>query len=273
MNDDPLSAGDALDFGRSSPARVYNLYLGGRTAFEPDREAAEKVIAVSPDAPAVARENLGFAGRAAAWAVRTYGIGQVADLGVGILDDDIALPSVEDQVRGVDSEARVLAFDNDPVVLVHARCGRGYGRVLYGDVTDLDTVFGNPETGDALDLSAPLVVVMAAVLHFVANPAAVMAELGRRLAPGSVVVLSHATTTATEARRVDGMTKAYDKATSPIRFRSEEEIMALVDGWDLVDPPGLCDVAEWGLPQPHDGQVGEHVRVVGLVAVLPGGGR
>ncbi|WP_165966583.1 SAM-dependent methyltransferase [Actinomadura sp. 7K507] len=269
MTDQELTPGGALDFSQASPARTYNALLKGRTAYAADREAADKVLAMAPDAQLVARENFRFAGRAAAWAVAEFGIGQAADIGVGVLDADIELPSVEDCVRQVDPEARVVAFDNDPVVLAHARSGRSYGRVLHGDVTDLDTVFGNPELGDALDLSAPLLVVLAAVLHFVAEPAAVMAELGRRLAPGSVVVLSHATTTDTETRRVAGMTKAYDNASSHIRFRPEEEIVGLVDGWDLVDPPGLCDVAEWGLPEPHDGQVGEHVRVVGLVAVRP----
>ncbi|MEU8804795.1 SAM-dependent methyltransferase [Spirillospora sp. NPDC048819] len=270
MTGQELTPGGALDFTQASPARTYNALLKGRTAYAADREAAAKVIAMAPDAGQVARENFQFAGRAAGWAVAEFGIEQAADIGVGVLDADIELPSVEDCVRRVDPDVRVVAFDNDPVVLAHARSGRGYGRVLYGDVTDLDTVFGNPELGEALDLSAPMVVVLAAVLHFVADPAAVMAELGRRLAPGSVVVLSHATTTATETRRVDGMTKAYDNATSQIRFRSEEEIVGLGDGWDLIDPPGLCDVGEWGVPEPHDGQVGEHVRVVGLVAVRPG---
>ncbi|TDC81849.1 SAM-dependent methyltransferase [Actinomadura sp. 7K507] len=270
MTGQELTPGRALDFTQASPARTYNALLKGRTAYASDREAADKVIAMAPDAGQVARENFQFAGRAAAWAVAEFGIGQVADIGVGVLDADIGLPSVEECVLRVALDARVVAFDNDPVVLAHARSGRSYGRVLHGDVTDLDTVFGNLELGEALDRSAPTVVVLAAVLHFVADPAAVMAELGRRLAPGSVVVLSHATTTDTETRRVDGMTKAYDKATSRIRFRSEEEILGLVDGWDMVAPPGLCDVAEWGLPEPHDGQVGEHVRVVGLVAVRPG---
>lgn len=37
----------------------------------------------------------------------------------------------------------------------------------------------------------------------------------------------------------------------------------------VVDPPGLWDVARWGLPTLHDGQPGRDVRVVGMAAVLP----
>ncbi|MEU4827733.1 SAM-dependent methyltransferase [Actinomadura sp. NPDC023710] len=258
---------DAVDLDRPAPARVYVLLLGGRTALAADRPAYAQVIAKAPDAGAVAQENYKFAGRATAQMVQKFGISQVINIGPGIQDPDITLPSVEQCVRAVAPDAVVVAFDNDHVVLTHARTHSQ--KVLFGDVTDLDTIFGNPTLGAVLDLAEPVVVVLAAVLHFVDDAVAVMAGLARRLAPGSVVVMSHATSTGPESMDVAGVTKAYDDATSRIHFRSEEEILGLCAGWEILGP-GLKDVAEWGLPEDEHGQVGEFVRVVGMAARLPG---
>ncbi|RFS81458.1 hypothetical protein D0T12_31400 [Actinomadura spongiicola] len=265
--------GLALDFTQASRARVYNYLLGGKSWTEVDRETAQAVIRTSPDAPAVARENFKFAGRAAAWAVAEFGIRQVLDIGVGIVDD-VPLDSVEICVHNVDPDAMVLAFDHDEVVLAHARALRpGYGGVLQGDVRDLDMIFDNPglrhpDLADRIDLSRPAVVVLAAVLHFVDDPAAVMAGLRERLAPGSVVIVSHATSSHTGEERVDGMTAAYERGSSSIIFREEEAIASLADGWDLL-PPGMTDVQLWSPDGTYQEEVYETVRVVGMAAMLP----
>jgi SAM-dependent methyltransferase len=250
---------------------MYNYYLGGSAWFDVDRVAAEAVLRSAPDAGAVARENFLFAGRAAAWAAKTHGIGQVLDIGAGILSG-VPLPSVEDHVLQVCPGAVVVGCDNDPIVLAHARGLRpGYKRILEGDVRDLDTIFDNPDLEKNLDAADRMVVVLAAVLHFVSDDQVkgVVDNLRRRLAPGSVLVMSHATSSATDRQRVSGMELAYVDATSPIHFRTEEEIAGLLVDWDVVDPPRLCDVGRWDLPTSRDGQPGRHVRVVGMAAVLP----
>jgi hypothetical protein len=270
-----IPPGLARDFTRSSEAGVYNFYLGGKSWTAADKETALAVIRTSPDAQAVARENFLFAGRAASWAVAEYGIGQVFDIGVGIVDD-VPLDCVETCVHNVNPDAVVLAFDNDEVVLARARALRtGYGRVLSGDVTDLDSIINHPDLlnhpdlAGRIDLTVPAVIVLAAVLHFIDDPAAVMAGLRDRLAPGSFIVLSHATKTRTSHARVGGMTKAYEKGRTPIIFREEADIAALADGWDLV-PPGLVDVQLWSADGSYQGELYETVRVVGMVTRLPG---
>ncbi|MGH3238803.1 MAG: SAM-dependent methyltransferase [Spirillospora sp.] len=259
-----------VDYTRPRTALMYNYYLGGKAWSGVDAAAAMEVVRSAPDVPAVARENFRFAGRAAAWAVGHYKIRQVLDIGVGIVHD-VPLDSVEKCVRAVDPGATLLAYDNDEVVLTHTRAWRpGYGKVLRGDIRDLDTIFTHPGAA-GLDLAAPVVIVAAAVFHFVRDPAAVMAELRERLAPGSVVVLSHATSTSTEQDRVDAMTGAYNEASSPIRFRTEPEILALAEGWDIVTPPGLVPVESWSVDGSRRYAPYESVRVVGMAAVLPGG--
>ena len=188
--------------------------------------------------------------------------------------DDVPLDSVETCVHNVDPGATVLAYDHDEVVLAHARALRtGYGGVLRGDVTDLDTIFENPgvrhpDLAGRIDLGQSAVVVLAAVLHFVDDPGAVMMGLRERLAPGSVVIVSHATSSRTSADRVGGMTKAYERGSSSIIFREEEAIASLADGWDLPHP-GLTDVQLWSAEGTYREEVYETVHVVGMAAVLP----
>ncbi|WP_301175520.1 SAM-dependent methyltransferase [Actinomadura geliboluensis] len=261
--------GLSLDRSRASTARVYNFLLGGKDNYEADRKVGWAITESAPDAPAVARANLRFAGRAASWAVATFGITQAVDIGVGS-SQGVPIPSVESCIKDADPNAMVLAFDPDEVVLAHARAFRpGYGGVLNGDVTDLETIFGHPDAVELIDMSRPMVVILAAVLHFIDDPAAVMTGLRDRLAPGSVIVLSHATRTRTSEARVGGMTKAYASASSPIIFREEEAIAALADGWDLL-PPGLVDVQLWSPDGSYQEELYESVRVVGMVVRLPG---
>ncbi|GAA1892225.1 SAM-dependent methyltransferase [Actinomadura bangladeshensis] len=269
MNVDAAGS-SGLVHARPSTSRIYNYLLGGENWFGVDAEAARAIVRSAPDAPDVARENLRFAGRAAGWAVAEHGLRQVLDIGVGIVTG-IPIPSVEECVKAADPDAVVVAYDHDEMVRQHAKVLRpGYGGVLSGDVTDLDTIFCNPDAAGLLDMFEPAAVVLAAVLHFVPSPAAVMAGLRRRLAPGSVVILSHATSSRADGGRVAAMTRAYQGATGQIRFRTYEEILALADGWDIVTPPGLVDVQRWSVDGSRDGAVSETVRVLGMAAVLPG---
>ncbi|WP_165966211.1 SAM-dependent methyltransferase [Actinomadura sp. 7K534] len=80
-----MNAGTGPSFDKPSTAQTYNCYLGGKLCFEVDRAAAEGVLQSAPDARDVARENFLFAGRAAACAAKTHGIGQMLDRNVGIV--------------------------------------------------------------------------------------------------------------------------------------------------------------------------------------------
>lgn len=276
---------------KASPARVYAHFLGSRDTYRVDREAAQKVIDAAPDTPAVARANYEFAGRGAAYGVMRLskrphrGPIRVLNIGCGI-DDDVHPPTLEDQVHAVASDVLVINVDNDPEVLTHARAARrrGHGEVLWGDLRDLDGLFNDPALRALVDLHEPMVIVLAAVLHFVDDPARIMTDLRNWAPPGSILVLSHATSTGVDRDRVEVMTDAYDTATSPITFRPEKEILALAKGWRVIRPPGsreqpgspdrcLVDVAQWGRHQPDNDQHKPSVRVVGLVAELESEGR
>jgi hypothetical protein len=73
----------AVDLSRPSAARMYDYYLGGKDNFAVDREAADTVITVVPDARRLALANRAFLTRAVQ-AMTETGIEQFIDLGSGL---------------------------------------------------------------------------------------------------------------------------------------------------------------------------------------------
>src|SRR5690348_1731351 len=103
-----------VDTSRPSPARVYDLLLGGDNHYESDRQAAELLKSLAPELVDSAYANRGFHQRAAKW-IAEQGIDQFIDIGSG-------LPTVgntHDVVRRVRPDARVVYVDNDPTVAAH----------------------------------------------------------------------------------------------------------------------------------------------------------
>ena len=63
-------------------------------------------------------------------------------------------------------------------------------------------------------------------------------------APGSYLVLSHATAEEIGAEAAGEVRELYADATAPAVFRSRDDIARFFEGLDLV-PPGISDVAAW----------------------------
>src|SRR5665811_1737114 len=66
------------------PARVYNVWLGGKDHYAPDREAAQRVLECRPQVVAGARANREFLGRAVRYLAGKRGISQFLDIGTGL---------------------------------------------------------------------------------------------------------------------------------------------------------------------------------------------
>ena len=72
------------------------------------------------------------------------------------------------------------------------------------------------------------------------DPWSLVARYRDVLSPGSHLLLSHVIDTA-ETRSA---AKAYETATSGLSPRDPEQIAALFDGWDVVEP-GIVPVHDW----------------------------
>jgi hypothetical protein len=225
---------------------MYDYYLGGKDNFAADRAAAEKVLAIAPAASALAKANRAFLGRAIRL-LSAAGIRQFIDVGSG-------LPTRENAHEVAQREApdsRVAYVDNDPVVLAHSRAllTTDQRTVIVGaDMRRPDDILGHPDLRKALDLSRPVALLFVSVLHCLTDedkPAQIVARFREYMAPGSHLVISHITA----QEQTDAAERGADvyrkmNASTPMTLRSRERILALFDGFELVEP-GLVPLPDW----------------------------
>jgi len=233
-----------IDTSTPHPARMYDYWLGGKDNFPADREAAEEVLALVPQARDMARENRAFLRRTVRFLAGEAGIRQFLDIGTGLP----AQGNVHEVAQAVAPDARVAYVDNDPLVHVHANAllAGSSTTIILADLRKPDTILGHPKVRHLIDFDQPLALLLVAVLHFLTDeddPAGIVARLRDAMAPGSFLAVSHATgdfnpEVATKAAR------AYDRATSPVVPRTRAEVARFFDGFALVDP-GLVQVSRW----------------------------
>jgi S-adenosyl methyltransferase len=243
---------DGVDIKRANPARVYDYWLGGTHNFLADQDVGRSIAAVEPNVRVIAQANRAFIGRAVRY-LAAAGIRQFLDIGSGIPTQG----NVHEVAQRADPAARVVYADIDPVAIAHSQAilaANPNAAVIDGDVRDPGQVVGHSVTQRLIDFSQPVGLLLVAVLHFLSdldNPAGCVAALRGRLAPGSYLVLAHATN---ESR--PDVAKAAEKVyqggvPSEGRTRSRAEIMALFAGFDLVEP-GLVYLPEWRPDTPAD---------------------
>ena len=79
---DPAVPG--FDPAVAHPARVYNVWLGGKDHYAPDRAAAQRVVECRPQVVAGARANRQFLGRVVRHLAGHRGISQFLGIGTGL---------------------------------------------------------------------------------------------------------------------------------------------------------------------------------------------
>lgn len=99
------------------PARVYNVWIGGKDAYAADRTAAAEVAACRPQVAAGARANRAFLARVVRYLAGQRGIRQFLDIGPGLP----APGATHTVAQAIAPECRVVYADNDPLVLATTR--------------------------------------------------------------------------------------------------------------------------------------------------------
>ena len=250
-----------IDTSRPNVARIYDYLLGGKDNFAVDREAAKRLLEVSPDMAGIVRDNRSFIGRVVRYLAGEAGVRQFIDLGGG-LPTQI---NVHEMAQAVAPDARVVYVDIDPVVWSHGQALLAQGEraaMIRADLRDPAAVLGQRELLDLIDLDQPVALMCAAVLHFVPDadePHRVIGEYRDRLAAGSYLAISHGTTGTTDDHEqvVGGVTSVYQQASAQLHVRSWAAVEQFFDGFDMIEP-GLVWNNEWrpepGVPaagQPH----------------------
>ncbi|MCI4061856.1 SAM-dependent methyltransferase [Micromonospora sp. R77] len=267
----PDWAPDTIDVERPSAARMYDYYLGGSHNFAADRAAARAMVDAVPEAPLMAQANRAFLRRAVQF-LADAGIRQFLDIGSGIP----TVGNVHEIAQRIDPESRVVYVDVDPVAVAHSReilSGNDRATVLQEDLRRPEAILRHPEVTGLLDFSQPVAVMIVAVLHFIPyadQPAEILRTLRRSLVPGSHLVMSQAcdegrveTGERAEAERV------YRRTDNQLWIRSRAELVALFDGFTLVDP-GVVWVPQWRPETPDQAENAEQAVFMGGVGRLDG---
>jgi hypothetical protein len=232
-----------IDVSTPSPARIYDVFLGGKDNFAIDRQAAKVATDAGPDVPRAARENRAFLGRAVRLAVES-GITQFIDLGTGLPTQG----NVHEVAQALVPDARVVYVDNDPIVLAHARAllpPSDTTVVIQADARKPAEILGNPRVRALIDFDRPVAVLMLAILHFAEDEEArnTIAAFHHAIVPGSLLVMSHSTTEG-HPEIGDEVAQAWKNATVQIHSRTRDEVTALFEGFDLLEP-GVVWVPQW----------------------------
>ncbi|MEU2221576.1 SAM-dependent methyltransferase [Streptomyces sp. NPDC018347] len=243
----PAWAPRSIDITVPSVSRIYDYYLGGSHNFEVDREAARKAMEFLPGLPKTMQANRAFMRRAVRFAAGE-GITQFLDIGSGIP----TFGNVHEVARAAAPGARVVYVDHDPVAVAHSEAvlvGDEDADVVAADLRRPREILESPRLARLIDLNRPVALLLVAILHFVEDaddPYGAVAELRKALAPGSLLILTHASYEGIPqpAERAEGAVDVYKDIRNPLIMRSREEIARFFEGYDMVEP-GLVLMPHW----------------------------
>ncbi|MGA5200759.1 SAM-dependent methyltransferase [Streptomyces variegatus] len=243
----PAWAPRSIDISVPSVSRMYDYYLGGSHNFEVDREAARRAMEFMPGLPKIMQANRAFMRRAVRYAA-DQGVSQFLDIGSGIP----TFGNVHEVAQTARPGARVVYVDHDPVAVAHSQAvleGNDDAGVVAADLLKPQEILRSPEVEGLIDLNQPVALLLVAILHFVEDeddPYGAVAELGEALAPGSLLVLTHASYEGIPLppERAGGAVDVYEHIRNPLIMRSREEIARFFEGYDMVEP-GLVAMPRW----------------------------
>ncbi|MEU0793575.1 SAM-dependent methyltransferase [Amycolatopsis sp. NPDC005961] len=233
-----------IDLERPNAARVYDYMIGGELNYAVDRMFADQIQHVLPNARHMALTNRAWLRRAARFAAE-QGVRQFLDIGSGMP----TVGHVHEVVQAIDPTSRVVYVDNEPIAVAHSEIvleGNDNAAMVQADAEYPDEVLEHPTTEAMLDFSEPVMVIMAAFVHFIPDerdPAGLIATYRDVLAPGSYLALSSGTWEGQgeESKRSVAL---YEKSGTPLTLRSPDELRALVKGFEIL-PPGVVFTPEW----------------------------
>jgi hypothetical protein len=232
-----------IDTSVPHPARRYNYWLGGKDNFAADRASGDAVASVFPSIRTAALENRFFLRRAVTHLAQAEGIHQFLDIGTGLPTAD----NTHEVAQRSAQHAKVVYVDNDPLVMVHARAlltsspEVGITDYVEADLREPDKIL--QEAARTLDFSQPMALMLIAVLHFVADdddPYGIVARLVDALAPGSYLVISHATADYLSEEAM----ASFSNAPARPWFRSSEQVAQFFTGLELL-APGVVSSVQW----------------------------
>ncbi|MEU6919524.1 SAM-dependent methyltransferase [Streptomyces olindensis] len=246
LSQDPAELRRRIDSSKAHPARVYDVFLGGKDHYPADRDAAAAALAANPRGYLDVRHNRDFLRRAVTTLVEQDGIRQFLDVGTGLPTAE----NVHQIAQRIEPDTRVVYVDNDPVVLAHARAlltSGPEGRTDYIDADLRDPARILEQAAKTLDFDRPVALCLVAILHFVADEEAypLVRELLDALPAGSRLVLSHLTEDL-NPENIRAVQRTYTERgfTFVLRSRAEVEKFFTENRLEIAEP-GIVPAHRW----------------------------
>src|SRR5579872_6681838 len=239
----------------SSPAavmaRIYDVWLGGTTNYEEDRQEADAIEQLYAGTKLMVRRGRLWLSRLVTYAAR-HGITQYLDLGCGLPIMErrdvggFRIEGVHAIAHAVNPGAKVVYVDNEPEVRRH------FDAVLAGadptiafipaDLTDSRGVLAAAADQSLIDLDQPVCVILAMVLHFFppAQAKTVAAGYIDRIPPGSLVGIS----VGHNSNPCLFSDVRSELSAAPLHNHSKNTISTFFTGLEL-EPPGLVQARSW----------------------------
>lgn len=234
----------SLDTSVPNVARVYDYLLGGRENFQADRDAADGLLGVLPQARQSARDNRAFLCRVVRY-LAELGIDQFLDIGSGLPTQE----NVHEVAQQVNPDASVVYVDRDPVVVSHGNALLAKSKrviVVRADFRQAKALMNLAQIREHLDFTRPVAALLIQVLHFVSDehdPAGIVSAVKDALCPGSYLAIAQVTADRmpkdVRAKALTAYSRAHD-----LWPRREDEVHRFFDGLDLV-APGITPVHAW----------------------------
>lgn len=238
-------------------ARLYDYYLGGTHNFPADREVAKVLLERTPRLRTIARDNRAFLARAVRY-LTSVGVHQFLDIGSGIPTEG----NVHEIAQAAAPGARVVYVDVDPDAVsesLELLEGNPSATAVRANVREPRAILDHPQVRGLLDFDRPVAVLLVAVLHFVEDSdevADILATFRSALAPGSHLVIAHATIDEliVDERLWEKTQKEYrQQTTTSLAPRTRGDVARFFDGFEMVEP-GLVWLNAW---RPEPGMVDE----------------
>ncbi len=237
-----------IDPHEASIARVYDAALGGKDNYAVDRDVVARLRQVAPEIGRFAWDNRQFLVRVTRFIASKTGVTQFLDCGSG-------LPTAENThqvAQRIQTDARVVYVDNDPVVIAHGRAlleDNDRTHVSAADIFTSRELLHDEVVRTHLDFTEPIALFQLGTLHHHnghPSPAEIMRDYIDALPSGSYVALSHFLDPENEytelARRLEQVLVHGPLGSG--WFRTRAEIEAMLPGLDLLEP-GLTRCADW----------------------------
>ncbi|MFF3786330.1 SAM-dependent methyltransferase [Streptomyces sp. NPDC001933] len=234
-----------------SSARIANLFTGGTNNYEVDRLLAQQLRQVVAWLPQMLLINRHFGQRAVEHMAGELGLTQFLDLGCGLPFNPDARP--EKPLHTYDAarrfcDPRVAYIDSNPMVHGHANvCLAEHPGTapVHADMRQVDHLLANPALLSVVNVRRPVAVLGNDLFAWMSDEDAArcIADLHDRLAPGSALSVSHASTD-TDPDAMTALTDIYAEHGIVFRPRTREHIRRLLGPWEPVSP-GIVATAHW----------------------------